>query len=56
MDRLEQAQIAYTIRELIDHLSLLLEQQYFNEFEEINNRVIAEVNDNIDRFFSSESE
>ena len=56
MDRLEQAQIAYTIRELIDHLSLLLEQQYLKEFEEIDNGVISEVDENLNRFFSTESE
>lgn len=53
MDRLEEAQIAFTICELIEHLKLLLEQRYFNEFKEINSEVIADLKKQLDQLFSS---
>ena len=53
MDQLEEAQIAFTICELIEQVRILLEQRYFNEFREINNGVTADMNKQLDQLFSS---
>ncbi len=51
MDRFVQAQIAYTICELISQVSVLLRQYYSKEFEEINDDIIASMDEHLKRYF-----
>ncbi len=51
MDRFVQAQIAYTICELISQVSVLLKQYYSKEFEEINDDIIASMDEHLKRYF-----
>jgi len=53
MDRFEEAQIAYTICELIGQISALIRQHYAEEFEEISCEIIASMDELLERYFSS---
>ena len=53
IDRLEEAQIAYSLCDLIEQLKVLLRQRYEEEFKEISTRIIEEMDKILDRHFSS---
>ncbi len=53
IERLEEAQIAFTLCDLIEQLKVLIRQRYEDEFQEINSQIIAEMDELLDKSFSS---